>query len=249
MKLAPRLNQQGFSLVEIVLVLPIVSVILLGMLDFTIRQYAKMHTETSRANLRLEAETMLLDLEDELLFTTEYAQTMSSDLTDAYAPSGGWNYNTNPDTMIVYETALTAPRRDPNRDFVYKATYSCGSSNAQYNPIALNNLMYFTVPNAGSSTYKTLYRRTITPAYSVCNTNYKVKTCPAANVGSNGCTRADSKLSEKVIDFQVEYSDDNNVSTTNPLAAEKVKITVTLGEKLFGEAVQVKSSITMKKIN
>lgn len=241
-------GENGFSLVEIVIVLPIISIILLGMMDFTIRQYAKMHNETSRANLRLEAETMLLDLEDELLFTTEYAQTKSSDLTDTWQPSGGWTYNTTPDTMIVYETALTAPRRNPNREFVYKNTYGCTGSNAPYNPIAINNLMYFTVQNPGTA-YRTLYRRTIVPAYATCNTNYKVKTCPAANVGSNGCTRADSKLSEKVVDFQVDYFDDNNVATADPLAAEKVKITVILGEKLFGDPVTVKSSITMKKIN
>jgi type II secretory pathway pseudopilin PulG len=244
-----KLHEFGFTLVEIVIVLPIISIILPGMVDFTVRQYSKMHTETSRANLQLEVETMLLDLEDELLFTTEYAQTKSSDLTDTWQPTGGWTYNTNPDTMIVYETALTAPRRDPNREFVYKNTYGCSGGSSAYNPIALNNLIYFTAPNGGSNQYKTLYRRTITPAYSTCNTNYKVKTCPSASVGSNGCTRADSKLSEKVVDFQVQYFDDNNVATTDPLAAELVKITVILGEKLFGESVTVDSSITMKKIN
>ncbi len=240
-----HLSQAGFTLLEIIIVLPIISITLLAMMNYSISQYAKMHTETSRANLQLEAETMLLDLEDELLFTTEYAPVKSSDLTDTYAPTGGWTNNTNPDTLIVYETALTAPRRDPNRDFVYKNTYGCNSA---YNPIALNNLIYFTAANTNND-YRTLYRRTLTPSYSVCNTNYKVKTCPAANVGSGGCTRSDSKLSEKVVDFIAEYFDQDNVVVTDPYEAEKLKLTVILGEKLFGTEVTVKSSITMKKIN
>lgn len=243
-----RATQAGFTLVEILIVLPIISIILLTMMDFTIQQYAKMHTETSRANLQLEAETMLLDLEDELLFTTEYSPVLLSDLSDTYAPSGGWTAYTNPDTLIVYETALTAPRRDPDREFVYKNTYGCTGSNSKYNPIAINNLIYFTTDNP-TDNYKTLYRRTIIPTYNTCNTNYKIRTCPSASVGSSGCTRADSKLSEKVVDFQVDYSDENNVTVTDPYEAEKIKITVTLGEKLFGDPVKVDASITMKKIN
>lgn len=243
-----RLGQAGFTLVELVIIMPIVSVTLLALTSFMVQQYAELHTETAKANLQLEAETMLLDLEDELLFTTDFANTKSSDLTDSYAPSGGWTYNTTPETLIVYETSLTAQRRDPNREFVYKNQYGCSGGYAAYNPIAINNLMYFTTQNSTDS-YRTLYRRTLVPSYSTCNTNYKKQTCPAANVGSGGCTTADSKLTDKLKDLQIDYYDDNNVATSNPLDAEKIKISVELAEKKFGKEISVHSSITMKKIN
>ncbi len=148
-------NQKGFTMVELLIVLPIVSLIVIIVFNYMFVSYGKMLQENTEANLRLEGETMLLDLEDELLFTTDYAETKSSDLTDPYAPSGGWTYNTNPDTLIIYETSLTAPRRDPDRNFVYKNVYGCSGGNSAYNPIAINNLVYFTKQNT-TNPYKTL---------------------------------------------------------------------------------------------
>ena len=245
----PHINSKGFTLVEMVVVLPIVSLIVIMVFGYMFSSYGQMLQQNEEANLRLEGEVMLFDLEDELLFTTEFADTLKSDLSDPYAPSGGWTYNTNPDTLIIYETALTAPRRDPNREFVYKNQSGCSSS---YNPLALNNLIYFTKHNP-TNPYKTLYRRTVTPQYSKCNTNYKRFTCPTANVGTGVCQAQDSKLSENIIDFQVEYYDDNNVLIVappgSPLNAEKIKLTAILGKQIYGKDIQVTTSITMKKIN
>ncbi len=251
----PRLrkhNQRGFTLVELVIVLPIVALITIIVFNYMFVSYGKMLQENTEANLRLEGEVMLLDLEDELLFTTNYAETKLGDLSDPWAPTGGWTYNTNPDTLIIYETSLTAPRRDPNREFVYKNQYGCSGPNSPYNPIAQNNLIYFTTQNANNK-YRTLWRRTLVPQYSVCGTNYKFQTCPRVNVGTGPCERADTMLSDKVIDFKIEYYNEDNVLINappgSPLNAEKVKLTAILGQNVYGKDLNVETSITMKKIN
>ena len=245
-------DSQGFTMVELLIVLPIVSLIVIIVFNYMFVSYGKMLQENTEANLRLEGETMLLDLQDELLFTTDYGEVRSADLTDAYAPVGGWTYNTNPDTLIIYETSLTAPRRDPNREFVYKNVYGCSGANSAFNPIAINNLIYFTKQNTVNQ-YKTLYRRTLTPQYSLCGTNYKLQTCPVANVGTPPCMRADTILSSNIIDFRVDYFDENNVMLTtppsSPFSAEKVKLTAILGQSMYGKNLSVETTITMKKIN
>ena len=242
-------DSRGFTLVEMLIVMPIVTIIVIMVFGYMFSSYGQMLQQNEEANLRLEGEVMLFDLEDELLFTTDYGDTITSDLADPNQPTGGWTFNTNPDTLIIYETALTAPRRDPNRDFVYKNQYGCNSS---YNPIALNNLIYYTVQNQ-SNPYKTLYRRTITPQYSTCNSGYKSFTCPISVVGTGPCLAQDSKLSENIVDFRVEYyNEDNSLLTTppsSPLNAEKVKLTAILGKEIYGKDIQVSSSITMKRIN
>lgn len=248
-KIRARKNEQkklrsGFTILEILIAIPLASILSIVLANTIFIQYGGLLQGAAHARLRMEGEILLLSLEDELLFATDFASTKSADLSDAYAPSGGWTYNTTPtDTLIVYETALTADRRDPDRDFVYKKSGSCASS---YN-IAIDNLMYFTKPNTGSI-YRTLYRRTLVPQYATCNTNYKKQTCPAGSVVSP-CTSEDSKLSDKVVDFQVEYFDGDNVSLTSPDNAEMVKLTLTLGEKIYGENITVPTSITMKKVN
>ena len=240
---------EGFTIVELLVVLPIYVLVVMVTFSSLLSRYGQLLKEAATVNLQLEAETSLIVLEDELIFATDFGETKSSDLTDAYAPSGGWTYNTNPDTLIIYETALTAGRRDPDRDFVYKNTYGCGSA---YNPIAINNLIYFTKQNTNNS-YKTLYKRSIVPTYSTCQTNYRKPSCPE-NVVVNGCT-TDGIVSRNVVDFNIEYYDDNNVLINDESGspdlslARKIKVTLTLGDRANGEDITVKTSVTMKRLN
>lgn len=237
-------TKSGFTILEVLIALPIATMLSILLASTMFTQYGELLQGAARSRLRMEGEILLLSLEDELLFSTDFALTKSSDLVDVNAPSGGWTSNTAPtDTLIIYETALTADRRSATREFVYKQTGSCGSS---YN-IAINNLMYFTSANT-TGPYRSLFRRTLVPQYATCGVNYKKQTCPASAV-VNPCTSADALLSDKVIDFQVEYYDDNNVALSSPSNAELVKLTLTLGEKVYGDNIVVPTSITMKKVN
>ena len=237
-------EKKGFTILEILIAIPLASILSIIIATTIFNQYGELLQSSARARLRMEGEITLLSLEDELLFATDFATGKSTDLVDVNAPSGGWTYSTTPtDTLIVYETALTADRRDPDREFVYKKQTNCSSS---YN-IAMNNIMYFTKANT-NSTYRTLYRRTLTPQYLTCGVNYKTQTCPEGSYASP-CGGTDAKLSDKVVDFQLEYYDENNVQVTDPSTSQLVKMTLTLGEKIYGKNINVATSISMKKVN
>lgn len=242
-------SEKGFTIVELLVVLPIYILVVMVTFSSLLSRYGQLLKEAATANLRLEAETSLVVLEDELIFATDFGEVKSSDLTDAYAPTGGWTYNTNPDTLIIYETALTAGRRDPDRDFVYKNVYGCNSGS---NPIAINNLVYFTKQNTNNS-YKTLYKRSIVPTYSLCQTNYRKKSCPD-DVTVSGCTD-DGVVSRNVIDFNIEYFDEDNALINDESGspdlsnAKKIKVTLTLGDRANGEDIVVTTSVTMKRLN
>lgn len=244
-------NTSAYTLIELLITMPIIALITGFMFSIIFNLYGNMLLDTQEANLRLEAQTMLLNLEDELLFTTEYGSVIKSDLSDPYAPPGGWkddpdgDVNTQPDWLIVYETALDSDRRDPDRNFIYKNNYGCGSS---YNPIAINNLIYFTEENP-DDIYKTLYKRTIIPQYSTCGVNFKEMSCPEINVNTGSCTRGDGRLTDKLVDFKVDYYNEDNVLTLDPGEAEKIEVFVTLGEKIYGKEITVESKFIMKKIN
>lgn len=237
-------KNSGFTLLEVLIVIPLASVLSIVLASTIFDQYGQLLQNSARARLRMEGEITLLSLEDELLFTTGYGITKSSDLSDSNAPTGGWTHATIPlESLIVYETALTADRRDPDREFVYKRQGSCTSS---FN-IALNNLIYFTSKNPNDA-YHTLYRRTLSPQYQTCGVNYKQQTCPAISIAAP-CISADSSLSNKVVNFQVDYFDQNNVVTTDPAQAELIKLHLTLGEKIYGKSIEVETTISMKKVN
>jgi len=247
-------KQAGFTIIEIIIVIPIVSFLVVVLVTLMVRSFYTIQANNTETTLHLESQNLLFKLEDELLFTTEYGETKNSDLVDSHQPSGGWNYNTSPDTLILKETALDAPRRDPNRDFVYREVYTCGSGFSIYNPIAIDNVIYFTEPNSNNSRH-TLYRRVLIGQYDTCGTNYRGQTCPSdVDIGTGGCVRLDNKLSDDVVDFKIEYYDEDNVlintdSGGTPLAGEKVRVTLILGSTVYGNDVEVETSLTMRKIN
>lgn len=245
-------NQRGFTLVELLIVVPIFVMVVMVMFGILIDRYGETVRENARINLIIEAQSLLLTIEDEVLFADEFKTDKDSNLNDSYAPSGGWQSDTNPDTLIIRETALTADRRDPNRDFVRYPHPSSGCA-VDYS-IAYDNLIYFTQDNATGG-YKTLYKRSLVPSpASVCDTNYKLQSCPSANVGTGSCQRADATFSRNVVDFEITYFDgDGNVIDDEngglPTSAERVTVTLTLGDIAYGEAIQETASISMKKIN
>ena len=244
-------SNHGFTVIELIVILPIVAFIMTSLIVVAQTTFFRILSNNAEASLKLESQTALFSLQDELLFATDFGEVKTNDLNDPFQPSGGWRYDTDPDTLIIYETSLNAPRREPDREFVYKQIYNCSSP---YNPIAVDNVIYFTKDNPDND-YKTLYRRVLTPQYNTCNNNYRDQSCPTeANFGTGGCGVVDNKLSDKVVDFEVEYYDvDNNLvdvdGSGSPLEGEKIKVTLKLGNLVYGKDVEAQSNLTMRKIN
>lgn len=247
-------NQKAFTITELLVVMPIMTLILGSLMSILFTSWGKMLQDTAEANLRLDSQIMLLNLEDELLFTIEFAEQLKSDLVDEHAPSGGWSFDTDPDTLIVYETALTADRRSADRDFVWKrkTTGPEWQKCSGYLDYAINNLVYFSTANTDDD-YRTLYKRTVVPVYDTCNDNYKRMSCPEVYVGTGNCQSSDGVLTEKLVDFQVEYYAEDNIlldtPDESPSDAERIDITLVLGGKSYGKSIEVKTKFSMKKVN
>jgi len=258
-------NQNGITLIELIVSITIATIIIVSLTSILFTQYGSILAESSRANLRANGQALLTALQDELLFTIEYGHTLSVDLTDDFAPTGGWTYDTNPDTLIISEVALDAARADENRNVIRQQLSACETSLVTDNPVAINNIIYFTQDNPGSL-YKNLYKRVVTPTYATCSVdrntgdpctpetasclpNAKETTCPVADVGSGNCTKRDSLLSENVLDFSVKYFMLDNIETPFPSAAEKIEISLVLGDRVFGRNIEVDVNHTIRKIN
>ncbi len=257
--------QSGYSLVEIMIALPLVSIVVIILVSALFTQYASTLAESARTTLRASGQTILINLQDELLFTIAYGESLEGRLSDPNAPSGGLTYNTDPQTLIINEISIDTARRDDSRNIIRQRVNNCSSSSITANPLAINNVFYFVRPNTANR-YSTLYKRTIVPAYPLCSIDLttgnpcapetatcrglaKGTTCPASFVGTGNCTGKDSPLSENVLDFTVKYFAEGNVETPFPSAADKIEIELTLGDKVFGKDVQTVVNHTIRKIN
>lgn len=259
-------GQKGFTITELTVVLPIITLITVALIGILFSQYGGILAESSRSNLRSTGQALLTNLQDEVLFTIQYGQGLDADLVDPHAPAGGWDYDTEPQTLIINETALDSTRRDVDRNVVSRRSFPCSSLSARNNPIAINNIIYFTEDNAETG-FKNLIKRTITPTYdlcsidsasgdfcepgsvSTCKTNAKNTSCPVDFVGQDNCTVQDSILSENIIDFNIRYFETDNVETSFPSDAQKIEIELIMGDRVFGRDVEAEVNHTIRKIN
>ncbi len=253
------------TLAELMMAMPLASIILLVLFSALFTQYTSVLAESARANLRSNGQSLLINLQDELLFTIAFGEELHTDLTDAYAPTGGWTYSSTPETLIINEIALDSTRRDDDRHIIRQLISPCATSSVTANPVAIDNVIYF-VENVAGSSYDRLVKRTVIPTYSTCGVDSvsgspcapatttckgieKKTSCPVANVGQNNCSVKDIVLSENIVNMQIDYFQANNVATTFPSAADKIEITLTLGDRVFGKDVEAIVKHTIRKIN
>lgn len=264
MKKTPK-AQSGYTIIELLIAIPLASIVLVIMLAALFTYYTSTLAEAARSNLRVSGQSLLINLQDELLFTIAYGEELENTLVDDYAPTGGWSYDTTPQTLIINEVALDSTRRDDDRNIVRRETNNCETSAISANSVAINNVIYF-VQNVAGSDYDALYKRTITPTYNLCGIdsvngnpcspetttclgNAKKTSCPIANVGTGSCEVADSMLTDKVEDLQIRYFAENNIETLIPSDADKIEVVLTLGDKVYGRNVSVDVKHTIRKIN
>ena len=235
-------SQAGFTLIEILIVSPIMMVTIIITMSLLFSQYGQLTQQGAQVNLNVEAQNIVFSMQDDIFFANSFNQSKNDNLVDAHQPSGGWQYNSNPPTFIISTPALTANRRSADRQVVYVNTEGCDASVLEENSVLYNNIIYFRSGN-------TLYKRVLgTPSgMSTCGTNYMKQTCPAASASST-CP-ADRILTDKLDTITYTYYDTNNSVVTDPELAEKVKIDMQLKDKAFAEDIYSTSSITLRKLN
>ncbi len=245
--------------------LPLATIILVILFSALFTQYTSVLAESARSNLRSSGQTLLINMQDELLFTIAFGEDMDVNLTDAYAPAGGWTYDTDPQTLIINEIALDSTRRDDDRHVIRQRLNNCEASSVTANPVAINNVIYF-ISDVPGKPYDTLTKRTLTPTYTTCGIDLvtgnpctpttatcrdimKQTSCPEVGVGTGNCEVKDTILTENVIGIDIQYFAENNVPTPYPSNADKIEITLTLGDTVFGKEVKADVKHTIRKIN
>lgn len=236
-------NNFGFTLIEILVITPVVMITVILTMGYLFNQYGELTQQGAQINLKTQAQSISFSMQDDVFFATNFVSDKNANLSDTYAPPGGWYSNTNPPTLILSTTALTQSRRNATRNPVYINTLGCSPEDVKIqNDELQNNIIYFV-----SGT--TLFKRILTApvAMSTCGTSYVKQNCPAANA-TTSCP-ADIVMTDKINTFSVTYYDVNNTVTTTPELAEKVKVDMQLKDKAYAEDIYATSSITLKKLN
>lgn len=259
-------RQRGFTLIEVLITVPIFMLVIAGIITFMVNLYVQILVKDARTEMALEAQTTLNNLQNDLFFGRNFAAQPNGSMVDANGPQGtaqSWNFNTTPSTLIVYQIALDSPYQSGSRQVVYQKAaasgYSCDPSTIEQNPPVLNNLIYYI--DAANN----LRRRVLVPdpVNQRCSNPFLAQSCPTASTRVQQVTQtttatvpcpADSTLATGVVAFTVTYYDaDGNVINTgsggSPLQAERVTIDITLSRTVAGDTSTYSAEFNVKKMN
>lgn len=236
-------NEKGFTLVEVLVISPIMLVVVGAVVTFLFNQFGQMTKLNGQLNLQLEAQNILFNIQEDLWYAQNFVSDLNSNLNDPYQPQGGWRSSTTPPTLLTSNASLTTSPRDANRQPVYINEAGCSPPDGNGdNSVLFNNYIYFA---SGTNLYKRIVSAPSTLA--LCSTPYEKQSCPAANASAS-CP-ADRILSDHLNTFSVTYYDTNNGVVTTPENAESVKVDIGLKDKAFGEDIFASSSLRIRKIN
>lgn len=234
---------KGFTLVELLVISPIIMVVVLGIVTFLFNQYGNLVQQNGQLNLQVSVQNILFILQDDIWYANSFTSDINDNLSDSHAPSGGWKYNTTPQTLIISTPALTKNHRDPARAPVYLNESTCTPPDGN----GVNSALYDSVIYFVNGT--NLYKRILTAPASlpICATPFNKQTCPLSDATSD-CP-ADKLLSDQLSTFTVTYYDTGNSVVTTPDTAESVKVDITLADKAYAQNISATSSLRLRKIN
>ena len=235
-------RQSGFTLVELLIMAPIMIVTIVLLMSYMFNQFGQLTQQGAQINLQVDAQAITFSMQDDIFFASNFAKNINANLADSYQPSGGWTYNTTPQTLIISTLALTHSHRAAEREPVYINTEGCDEADLLNNAELYNNIIYFV---SGTNLYKRIL--SAPASMSTCGTSHQKQSCPEANASST-CP-PDRLLTDKLESFTVSYLDTNNTVVSDPETAERVKIDIQLKDRAFAEDIYSTSSVTYRKLN
>lgn len=213
-----RLNQSGYTLMELMVATVITSILLLGIMGFLTTTMVNNSVRTARADLLREAQLTLDVLTKDIRLSANVDE--ENRWEDPYSPNAattnGLGWTSDADTLVLATAA-----EDGDRNIIFQ--------DATHYITQKNNVVYFL--ENGS-----VYKRTL--AADVAD-NSSTTTCPAGSA-SPTCP-ADRKLVSNVEGFEVRYYNavDKEVDPTD---ARSVEIELVLQKTKFSRTITAEYS-------
>lgn len=240
-------SSPGFTLVEIVVVVPFLIIIATSFIAFLATTIVNLGVEGAKTELQAKAQTAVNAISDDL-FRTEGFWLTPNGVSDTNK-SGGWNAVSD-NALIVSELAYDKDRFQDSRQYVYKNSPGSCSTDAKYdNPIATNTLVYF-VQNG------VLYERVLVPSQAGnCDSTYRKTSCPEASASST-CP-ADRKLATEVQSIAFEYYLPGSstplttagMTAANMKKADRAKVVLKLLRTIDGQEITATSTLMLNEYN
>lgn len=231
----------GFTLVELLIVIPVVMMVLTVFIGALITMSSEVAKTQGENKLTYDTQSALDTIERDVRLSANFLAVneiaVSSPLSyanSAVAVNDFKNNGTNGEMLILRTLATDRNPLNPARELIYLDTGGgCGTNQKIIANYYYTNVIYFTKTEG---TNKSLWKRTLLPTLasgtSTCGTPWQRPSCsPTATKGAT-CKVDDVKLLDNVSNFSIDYrynaSDATAVSDAKSTAVSETNRTILL---------------------
>lgn len=252
-------KNQGFTLVEMLVVAPLVLLVIAGLVAAMVTMVGDSLAASGRTTMSYNMQDTLDRIEQDSRVAINFMSTFNY-FSSPQGRDGGtqaFSFSANKDLILTQQATTTSPY-DTTRDLVYYANQpnSCTpASNAIGNRVLVSRTIYFL--KNGS-----LWRRTVVNPWNqngtadtntVCSAPWQRDTCPeGSTVGSgssNNCNGVDEELLKNVTDFTPTFYTSAGTATSDPASATTVNVSITVTKPISGEDVAQTSTLRSSRLN
>lgn len=241
----------GFTLVEMLVVAPIVILIIAGFIAVMINMTGDILASREKSSMTFATQDALDRLEQDIKLSAQFLSTTgtlsspqgSNNLTAAFTatPSGSQTSN-----LLLSAFATTgSPVNTEGRSLVYlsNSPNACASVGKTYNQPLSIMVVYFL---NGS----TLWRRTIVPTGgSFCDPPWQRNSCADGQTAAL-CRAKDEKILENVTAFKVDYcSRSGACAGVTPQMADGIQASITTTQSVAGMTNTITLSLNATHLN
>lgn len=247
-----KINQQaGFTLVEMLVVAPIMVLIIAGFVGLMVNLTGDALVSTARSNLLFETQDALNQIEQDAAISMAFSDSLTAPVPQMKADSSG-TFEASAGDIILSQPATNDNPYNPARSLVYYSNQplACGAPGFQSNNTFAIQIVYFIREESG---IKSLYRRTIVPATaagSLCATPWQRNSCRLTSLNPTICQAKDSKLLTNVDTVTVSYFNKANPSVSVvPASADSLKVTLKTAVQAAGKPISNTLYLTATRNN
>ena len=254
----PRRTREGFTLIEMLVVAPLVLLVITALVSAMIAMVGDTITSTTRATTAYNIQDTLNRIEQDAHVSMNFMQSFTF-----FGSPQGKDGNIAPFTsaagdLIMTQQATTSSPYDAARSLVYyKNQPNDCSADVGANRTLLTRTIYFLVTNGDGT--KTLWRREILPqwntnssvdANTVCSAPWQRNSCPAgSSLNGSPCLGYDEKMLDNVSAFTVTYYTASGTTTSDPTQATTINIQLSVTNTAAGNTISQTSTLRATRTN
>ncbi|MEO8912056.1 MAG: hypothetical protein ABI303_03670 [Candidatus Saccharimonas sp.] len=257
-----QLHKTGFTLVEMLVIVPIAMVVVAGLISAMVAMVGDTLVTNASSAMAFDTQNALDGIERDARVSTDFTSTFTPAASPQGKDDGIAPFQSAAGDLIFTQLSTTASPYDSSRGLIYYTNQpnACNSANIANNKTLLTHIVYFQKANPDGS--KSLWRRTLVdPAnlnaapdtQTVCSAPWQRNSCtPGQAINpavGNSCQAIDEELLDDVDTIGTIYYTSTGSTTTDPSQSKTVRVQITVTKQVAGKTLSKTGVMQVTKIN